>query len=259
MELTINDKGFTGITELNDNFVFLHPTDKKLRKGILHSKVEMGVPIPASSLLKTEYSFRPFQKNRNFVLRLLNQLKVLGKGKYIVAMQINQYIESNKSIITIITANFGNNFYNISPDNDQVLVKVENVGDLPLNKDLIFKYVTVNLSGHANKLPVFFKPSKYLDNEKEIWKLISILGEKDFSKHLFDNNFIVNENFVSEAFKHSPQVFYLSSNKKKVFSSRNERFDAKYGPLNEISLSDLLEKTTVSKIEEVLEKSETDI
>ncbi|MNR06158.1 hypothetical protein D3C85_1222210 [compost metagenome] len=108
------------------------------------------------------------------------------------------------------------------------------------------------------QLSFFFQPSSFLSEEKDLWKLVAILGEDFFNKQLDANHNLVNERFITDSFARSEMVFQISRKNKKIFAMASERVQQRNDDLEEISLSKLLEieNADVGMVEEILEKGE---
>lgn len=115
---------------------------------------------------------------------------------------------------------------------------------------------SVNSPFSKKKFEFSFEPSKYLDSEKSLWKLIYILGESKFSEELNESDGNVNEDFIENSFDHSTIAFYIDKKNRIIFSALLPAIKDKYGNLPEISLHDSLKYLNVDDIENLLEKSQ---
>jgi hypothetical protein len=103
---------------------------------------------------------------------------------------------------------------------------------------------------------IVFRPSKYLDLENNIWILISIIGEDAFIKALTNHNSIIDSQFVLTSLRNSNQYYYISKQKKKIFSYTNERIKIYYPDVSKLKITSLLKYLDLPKIEELIEKGE---
>lgn len=91
------------------------------------------------------------------------------------------------------------------------------------------KFIILSSPASKKKFRIFFQPSKYLDSENDLRKLVSILGESQFEKELGQNHLTVNETFILKSFSNSGQYFFIDETNKKIFASLNQRIESKYG------------------------------
>lgn len=97
-------------------------------------------------------------------------------------------------------------------------------------------------------------PNKYLSDEKDIWKLKQILGEKHYHNLLEEYEYVIDEYFIYNAFMESNQTFYISFKVKRIYASLNEITKNIDGILP-IPLVLLLNYVDVNQIEQIIEKA----
>jgi hypothetical protein len=151
--------------------------------------------------------------------------------------------------------NFETEFYKCYKKNKFNVLTV-NSNIIRVVTDLVYKYYKLKSPITNNEFSIFFQPSKYIESENELWKLISILGEEHFISQIKVNHFVINELFITNSFRSSNQCFYISKKNNKIFASINERILSRNEDLSKIKLSSLLKYLNVSEIESLIEKGE---
>jgi len=108
-------------------------------------------------------------------------------------------------------------------------------------------------------LEVIIKPSKYIIDSEEFWKLLSILGPQPIKHFIEHETNELNEDTISELLKKSPQMYFIDSGKNVLSSSNNNFLKSGYGELKSISSIEAVNIFGIDKVEEAIEKGYTEI
>jgi len=269
---TINSKGFVAIGELMKGYVYLQPV------GIHMSKIVVVEPnlsktavakLPASIKLKFRIGMRTPMKpefakdiRRPLLDKLSKSLNLDPNIKMYPVKNLLEYSKLNQDasidVKEIINSEFESAFQRGYSSRNRVLFASNSRVKVSLESDFVYKFLDFKSPYSDTKFSILFQSSRYLENEKDLWKLVVILGEKFFIQKLAANHNIVNEMFINDSFSHSGQFFYISKENRKVFSTINERITQRNADLEKISLFSILEleNADVNLVEEVLEKGD---
>lgn len=269
----INSEGFVAIAELKENYVYLQPAGVHLSKiwvvqrnldkhGVVkqHASVRLKFKSGFSVPIKPELA----KDTKNRLLgRISKSLKLAPSFKLYPKRNLLEYSklieDASVGIRGIVNADFENNFYGGSYRAHTRIPYISNSRvNILVEIDLVFKFLELKSPYSDKVFSILFKPSPYLTEERDIWKLIVILGEKFFTEQLAVNHSIVNETFIYDSFSRSSHVFYISRNNRKVFASCNERIKHRNPDLEQIPILSLLkiENADVNLVEEALEKGD---
>lgn len=259
----INSEGFEGIAEIKADYVFLQPKGVDVSNiwGIELTRVHQPALQGAIEAAHLEWEYVANTKNRLLgkISRSMNlspNFKLYSKNNLIQYTRFIQPKVHKGGVFSMsYNENFENEFYKGYKKNKfNVLTVNSNV--IKVVTDLVYKYYKLKSPFTNNEFSVFFQPSKYIESENELWKLISILGEEHFTSQIKINHFIINELFIINSFRSSRQYFYISKKNNKIFASINERISSRNPDLSKIKLSSLLKYLNVTKIESLIEKGE---
>ncbi|TDO97107.1 hypothetical protein [Flavobacterium sp. 245] len=270
---TINSKGFAAIGELMENYVYLQPAGVHISKIWVVERNEEKVKTvkrPASIQVKFKSGYSvPIKgelakdtKNR-LLGRVSRSLKLGPSVKVYPKRSLIEYSKSiyneNVGIKGVVNAEFEEIFLQGSYHLNTRIPYISNKKlNILLESDLVYKFLDFKSPYSDTKFSILFQPSRYLEEEKDLWKLVVILGEIFFTEQLAVNHNLVNERFVVDSFTRSGQVFYFSPKNRKVFATSNERIKYRNDDLEKISLISVLEldNADINMVEEVLEKGD---
>ena len=108
-------------------------------------------------------------------------------------------------------------------------------------------------------LEITIKPSKFIIDSEEFWKLLSILGAKPIKEFIVNESNIIDEDSILELFKKSDKKYFIDSGKNILSSSNNSFLKSGYGELTSISSTDAVTIFGVDKVEEAIERGYTEI
>lgn len=257
----LNTKGFAGIVELKPGFVLVQP------KGVQMYKILEVKPKKASPKLRgVRKRVNPHWENPNnidsfFLKKIRKSLRLTASQKIYSRKNILAYSNESDLMINsinnfnLLSENFETKFYKYRRHTKMKLFSNDS-GVITTDSDLIFKFETFKSPASEKEFSILFQPSKYLESEKNIWMLVSILGEKYFEKELKNNHLIINSYFIANSFKNSDQYLYHSKINRKIFSSINQRIKSRYKDISKIKLSYALKVLDIPKIENLIEKGE---
>ncbi|MCC9070750.1 hypothetical protein LNQ49_03930 [Flavobacterium sp. F-65] len=219
-------------------------------------KFKGGLSVPIKPELAKDTKRRLLSKvSRSLKLGLT--FKLYPKRNLLEYSKLIQ--DGSVDIRGIVNTEFENFFYQGSYRANTRITYISNSKiNILLESDLVYKFVELKSPYSDVEFSILFKPSRYLAEEKVLWKLAVILGEKYFSEQLAVNHNIINERFIYDSFSYSGLNFYISPKNRKVFATTNERIVYRNSDLEKIPLASLLdiENADVNLVEEVLEKGD---
>ena len=262
LPFTLNTNGYSGIGELKSGLVVVQP------RGTDMSHIW---DVRTVAVAKKYYGAGPrknarieFDNIRNTKSRFLGQISkslcLSNTHKLYTKQHLVEYIKTHIEIKAsdssdLFNEEFETKFYK-AHKRKIIEVLSNKSGKVKVSSDLIFKYYKLSSPFNNNKYSILFQPSKYLNHEKDIWKLLSILGEEFFEERLKENHSIINGKFIVDTFRLSNQYFFISKSNRKAFSTINQRLKSKYEDISKLKLSTLLRYLNVDEIEELIEKGE---
>jgi hypothetical protein len=108
-------------------------------------------------------------------------------------------------------------------------------------------------------LEMIIKPSKYIIDSEEFWKLLSILGPQPIKHFIEHETNELTEDAISELLKNAPQKYFIDSGKNILSSSNSSFLKSGYGELKSISSIEAVNIFGIDKVEEAIEKGYTEI
>lgn len=102
---------------------------------------------------------------------------------------------------------------------------------------------------------VDFRSTRYLKTEDKVWTLKNLVGEKRFNEALIANGHVLDGRVVESLVAGIQRPFFLSGNKRFIFSVDFENIRASHGPLKKLTALEALRMLDVPRLEEAVEKT----
>jgi hypothetical protein len=106
---------------------------------------------------------------------------------------------------------------------------------------------------------ITIKPSKFIIDSEEFWKLLSILGTQPVKDFIQYESKILDEDAIFELFKKSDKKYFIDSGKNILSSTNSSFLKSGYGDLLSISSVEAVNIFGVDKVEEAIERGYTEI
>ena len=106
---------------------------------------------------------------------------------------------------------------------------------------------------NGKKIGVYFKPSKYLSDLSEFWKLKSVLGPEYLEKKINQSKFFINDDTIEKWFEEFSDVFYYSPQESFLLSNCDGTWKT-FAPFKKMSSIDALRTFGLNPLEEAIEK-----
>ncbi len=244
-----NERRFTSIVDLEDDFVIAVPEDTKpkdvLEDAISTSHLEYWKFLHYANHLKAtraELLEHPTDKVRDIKARYRTMLK--------------RRLAHPSAPLEIRTTNFLHRYADIlissTKNNRVVLVEAKMYGRAKVNADYIYQKIKVKV-GSADKVAMF-QPSKFLRDPSKMWTLKALAGEKLFAKELEANYGVIDGDFIEMLIAKVDLPFYLSADKGYLFGAPLEIHKAEHGPLKKLTAKQALKLLSVPALERVVEQ-----
>ncbi len=139
-----------------------------------------------------------------------------------------------------------------------ILDKTDNksVKSFLLNVETLFKNGETTVWAD---LELTIKPSKFIVDSEELWKLLSILGTQPVEDFIRHESSVLDEDAIFDLFKKSDKRYFINSGKNILSSSNSSFLTAGYGELLSISSADAVNIFGIDKVEEAIERGYTEI
>lgn len=248
-----NERRFTSIADLEDDFVFAVPEDAK-PKDVIEQ------PDPTKSFeelwkyLRSEWQLKTYSRAL--------QLHPSDKPRDVDAryrMSLSNRLVNYRKPLSIRSKGFSyQTFADIivkaaHANKDQyILIDVKHHGQAKVNPEYIFKRIKVKIAEEEKQ--VLFQPSKYLRDPGKIWTLKALAGERLFAKELDANYGVVDGDFIEQLMAKVDMPFYLSADRGYLFGAPLEIHEEEHGKLKKLSAKQALKLLSVPALERVVEQ-----
>ena len=100
-----------------------------------------------------------------------------------------------------------------------------------------------------------FIPTRYLKTEDQVWTLKNLVGEERFNEALIANGHVLDGQLVESLVAGIQRPFFLSGNRRFIFSVDFENVKASHGPLKRLTALEALRMLDVPRLEQAIEKT----
>jgi hypothetical protein len=115
-------------------------------------------------------------------------------------------------------------------------------------EDVIWENIKINI-----------KPSRYLIDSDDFWKIKSIVGVEYLFNYVKHKNNTFDEESIEKLFDEYKDLFYIDSNKNILSSFETDLLKAGFGKLQQLTAIEALQAFGIDKLEEAKEKGYTEI
>lgn len=140
----------------------------------------------------------------------------------------------------------------------RLLSKIDDKSDLEITKTIEDEFEKGEKVNWEN-LEIEIKPSKYLIDSRDFWKIKSLIGTPFLINYVNNESKVLNEDSIEKLFEESHIRFFMDKRKNILSSSESELLETGFGKLIELPPLEALRLFGIDKLEEAKEKGYTEI